>query len=122
IDDLVNWIPARMTGWVMMFVIQPEKCSRKYAINVFLRDQKNHQSPNSGWGEAAVAALLGVELGGLNYYRGERSESPTIGEALQPLSAAHIVTSVKVMQRTILSMMILIIVGGLFYGTASTWL
>ena len=122
IDDLVNWVPARLTGWVMIFVVQPEKCLRKYAINVFLRDQKNHQSPNSGWGEAAVAALLGVQLGGINYYQGERSVSPTIGDALQPLRVDHIDMSISVMQRTVTSVMVLIIVGGLFYGTASAWL
>src|SRR5699024_3410725 len=108
IDDLVNWVPARLTGWVMIFVVQPEKCLRKYAINVFLRDQKNHQSPNSGWGEAAVAALLGVQLGGINYYQGERSVSPTIGDALQPLRVDHIDMSISVMQRTVTTVMVLI--------------
>src|SRR5699024_5939863 len=119
IDDLVNWVPARLTGWVMIFVVQPEKCLRKYAINVFLRDQKNHQSPNSGWGEAAVAALLGVQLGGINYYQGERSVSPTIGDALQPLRVDHIDMSISVMQRTVTSVIVLIIVGCLFYVSSS---
>ena len=60
------------------------------AWRTLLRDGRNHKSPNAGLTEAATAGALGVQLGGMNYYDGQPLDKPTIGEAVVPLSPAHI--------------------------------
>ena len=57
---------------------------QKNAINSFkivLRDGGKNPSPNSGISEAAIAGALDIQLGGINYYEGIKSEKPLIGEA-----------------------------------------
>jgi cobalamin biosynthesis protein CobD/CbiB len=56
-----------------------------------LRDGKKHPSPNSGLAEAAVAGALDVQLGGLNYYFGEPSMRPTLGDPVKELGKKCIV-------------------------------
>src|SRR5699024_4768470 len=63
LDDVLNWLPARLTAVVMMLVKRPMEITRKKAWAILFRDARKHKSPNSGWGEAAVAALLGIQLG-----------------------------------------------------------
>jgi len=86
-DDLVNWLPARLTG-LLMVVTAPLVClSGKDAFRIMARDGRNHSSPNSGIPEAAAAGALGVMLGGTNRYFGKPVEKPTIGDPLRSLSA-----------------------------------
>ncbi|SDO24371.1 adenosylcobinamide-phosphate synthase CbiB [Alkalicoccus daliensis] len=85
-DDLVNWLPARFTSvtiWLASLFIPGSK--RKEGIKVTLRDAKKHPSPNSGWSEALIAGLLGVKLGGVNYYQGEVSNRAEMGIGRRPL-------------------------------------
>lgn len=63
LDDLLNWLPSRLTAIAMFLSMKPRKVSRKQAVSIVLRDAKKHPSPNSGWGEAAAAAIIGVQLG-----------------------------------------------------------
>src|SRR5699024_9874493 len=79
LDDILNWIPARLTGYITMISMKPEGTTLKKALQIFRRDANQHNSPNSGWGEGSVAALLGIQLGGVNYYHVKESLSPTIG-------------------------------------------
>lgn len=75
LDDVAGYIPARITalmillaGWAVVripFVMKYGKC---------------HASPNSGYPEAALAAVLNCRLGGPSYYHGEYEEKPYIGE------------------------------------------
>src|SRR5699024_4740790 len=99
LDDVVNWLPARLTGLVMM--LSPKKVSSKKAWSIVLRDAKKHPSPNSGWGEAAVAALLGIRLGGINYYQGQKSYRMEMGDPINSLHLNHIAESIKIMKRTV---------------------
>jgi adenosylcobinamide-phosphate synthase len=85
-DDLANWIPARLTGILMVLAAPMVRLSPVRAWWIMVRDGKNHASPNSGIPEAAAAGALGVQLGGLSYYFGKPVAKPTIGDALQPLS------------------------------------
>lgn len=98
LDDLVNWIPARMTSlaiWLSSFFIRGSK--RKLALQVTWRDAAKHPSPNAGWSEAMVAGLIGVQLGGINYYHGEVSERAKMGEPLKELEADDINKSIVYM-------------------------
>jgi adenosylcobinamide-phosphate synthase len=85
-DDLANFIPARLTGLLMVLAAPICALSGGGAWRIMCRDSRNHSSPNSGFPEAAAAGALGVRLGGANRYFGKLVEKPTIGEPLQPLS------------------------------------
>lgn len=85
-DDLANYVPARLTGFLMTLAAPLTGLSGRDAVRIMLRDGGNHSSPNSGIPEAAAAGALGVMLGGTNHYFGKPVAKPTIGDALNPLS------------------------------------
>jgi adenosylcobinamide-phosphate synthase len=87
-DDLANFIPARLTGLLMVLAAPICALSGGSAWRIMRRDCRNHSSPNSGFPEAAAAGALGVRLGGINRYFGRLIEKPTIGDAARPLSLA----------------------------------
>jgi len=84
-DDLLNYIPARLTGLLMVFTAALAGLQAKNSWRIMRRDGRNHSSPNSGVSEAAAAGALGVQLGGTNYYFGQPVEKPTIGDPVKPL-------------------------------------
>lgn len=81
IDDLVNLIPARLTG--MFFVLASS--ARRRALAVMARDARSHRSPNAGWPEAALAGALGVRLSGPRIYADRVADEPWLnGTAPDP--------------------------------------
>jgi adenosylcobinamide-phosphate synthase len=96
-DDLLNFIPARLTGLLMVAVAPLIGLSARAAWRVMRRDGRNHSSPNSGIPEAAAAGALGVRLGGTNIYSGVSVTKPTIGEPMQPLSLTAYQGAVRLM-------------------------
>jgi adenosylcobinamide-phosphate synthase len=100
LDDLANYIPARLTAPLVMLAAAVLGLRPMRALRTLLRDGRAHPSPNSGLTEAAVAGALGVQLGGLNYYRGVPSEHPRMGEALQRLESRDIVRANALMLAT----------------------
>lgn len=99
-DDILNFLPARITGFLMVFSGILLKLDVKHAFNIMIRDRKNHKSPNCAWPEGAVAGLLKVKLGGPNYYFGELVDKPTIGDALKSLEKDDIILAIKIMFTT----------------------
>jgi adenosylcobinamide-phosphate synthase len=90
-DDLVNWIPARLTALLFMaatFLVKG--ASIKAAWNTTLSDASKHDSPNAGWPEAAMAGALGFALGGPRAYDGEMHDLPTLGTGRADLASADI--------------------------------
>jgi adenosylcobinamide-phosphate synthase len=85
-DDLANYLPARLTGLLMVLAAPICALSGSGAWRVLRRDCRNHASPNSGYPEAAAAGALGVRLGGANSYFGKLVEKPTIGDSTLPLT------------------------------------
>lgn len=85
-DDVANWIPARFTALLiwMIAAVWPG-LHFAAAVRTTWRDASNQPSPNSGYPEAAAAGALGVRLGGVNHYRGVRSEKAFLGEATRAL-------------------------------------
>lgn len=81
LDDLLNFIPARLTGCLMIVTawIWPGMDGRKSA-QIFLRDRKKHASPNSAHGEAACAGALHLQLAGDTWYFGVLHKKEYIGE------------------------------------------
>ena len=90
LDDLLNWLPARLTGLVMVMSSLLLNMRPEEAWWVFIRDRLNHSSPNSGHAEAAAAGALGIRLGGTSYYFGKPVTKPVIGDDCYPPFAGHI--------------------------------
>ncbi len=90
LDDAANFIPARLSGLLIVCAVLLRGAPRQaaQAWTVLLRDGRNHSSPNSGVPEAAMAGALGVLLGGPNSYGGVLVEKPYIGDALRGDHAA----------------------------------
>ncbi len=88
-DDVANWIPARLTAvliWMMAALLPRLRFFD--SVRVTWRDASLQPSPNSGYPEAAVAGALGVRLGGVNYYRGVRSEKAYLGDDTRKLDSS----------------------------------
>lgn len=85
LDDVLNYIPARMSALSMMLSCRFVGLSSKGARDIFLRDRYNHVSPNSAQTEAVMAGALGVQLAGDAYYFGKLCKKKTIGDALRPI-------------------------------------
>ena len=83
-DDLLNYVPARISALLLVIAAPLAGCSASGAARITLRDRLKHQSPNSGYPEAAAAGALGVRLGGAASYSGVPSWKEYIGDALQP--------------------------------------
>lgn len=100
LDDLANYIPARLTGILLLVAAFLSRMRPRRALAAILRDAPGHPSPNSGIPEAAVAGALGVRLGGLNYYHGRESFRAYMGENLTPLEPKHIKQATNLMYLT----------------------
>jgi adenosylcobinamide-phosphate synthase len=74
IDDLVNLIPARLTGLVFALVSGRARAS----LHCMWRDARHHRSPNAGWPEAAMAGALAVRLSGPRAYGSEVTQEPWV--------------------------------------------
>ncbi|CAG9620233.1 adenosylcobinamide-phosphate synthase CbiB [Sutcliffiella rhizosphaerae] len=98
LDDLANFLPARLTALTMWFMsIFIKNSKRKTAWMITWRDARKHPSPNSGWPEAMTAGLMGIQLGGINYYRGVKSDRARMGDPMRELAIADITTSIRYM-------------------------
>lgn len=97
IDDMANFLPARLTAPLMAIGALLTGNRSMQAWRICLRDRRHHASPNSGIPEAAMAGALGVQLGGPLFRKGVLTEVPTIGDALEPLEASHILKANNVM-------------------------
>ncbi len=96
LDDLVNFIPARLSA---LFLPIAGWFTGKDLLNAWQttrRDGTKHPSPNSGFPEAAIAGALGIQLGGVNFYNSVASSKPFIGDDINPLEIRHIKESLKI--------------------------
>ena len=111
LDDLANWIPARISGVCLVVAAGIRLRKGMSAWRIFFRDGYKHASPNSGWPEAAMAGALQVQLGGMNLYDGVPVERPMLGEAIATLSPLLIPIAVQLM--ALASSLVLIILLGI---------
>lgn len=97
-DDLANYIPARL-GWLLLSAAAwLLKDDYRQAWRIGWRDRYQHASPNCAWSEATVAGALGVRLGGPNNYFGERVEKPWIGDERREITLSDIPRSINLMK------------------------
>lgn len=119
-DDVLNFIPARITGFLILVFTRNEGGLpfRKRLVG-WSKDARNHPSPNSGFLEAATAWQLGVKLGGKSTYRGIVTQRPEIGPGLQLLQAGQIKSVIRQMHAASFAFWILMtIIGVIFYAIA----
>ncbi len=90
LDDVLNWIPARISGILMVFSSFLLGFDGKGAWRIYWRDKRNHKSPNSAQTEAACAGALGLQLAGDAVYFGRVVKKPTIGDRKRPAEAEDI--------------------------------
>ena len=107
IDDIANYIPARLTALLMILpkVVIKGKWS---LVSFVLKNGRKHASPNSGYPEAALAAILDCRFGGPHYYFGEVFDKPYIGENDRPLTTDDMKKAVQV-NRTAEVLMVLLV-------------
>ena len=81
LDDVANFVPARLTAALIVLSAWTLRLDWQNAWRMLRRDGGKHSSPNAGRPEAAMAGALGVQLGGTNFYDGERHVGQCLGEA-----------------------------------------
>ncbi|MFQ7235923.1 MAG: adenosylcobinamide-phosphate synthase CbiB [Enterococcus hulanensis] len=92
-DDLWNFIPARLTWLYLLGAAKLLQLNTTNAWRVGKKDCRNHKSPNSGYPEAVVAGALGIQLGGTHIYHGIEIYKPTIGIPLRSAEPKDILTA-----------------------------
>lgn len=100
IDDVANWIPARLTA---LFIVLTSSLLGKGrgTLKTVLRDARKHLSPNAGYPESAIAGWLGIELGGTHSYFGKLVVKPTIGQKLRSIQEADVTNTIAMMYATL---------------------
>jgi len=112
-DDLVNFIPARITGILITIAALLLKLDWKNAYSTMRRDANKHASPNSGYPESAVAGALQVRLGGEKYYEGIPRVTAYLGTQRKLLSEGSINDVVKILH---LTSAIMVLIGVIILG------
>jgi len=100
LDDVFNYIPARITAVLMCVSAFLTGLDGQNAWRIVKRDHANHKSPNCAWSESAAAGALHIQLGGTHDYFGKPIEKPTIGDADRTPSAADIHNANKLLYAT----------------------
>lgn len=86
LDDLLNLVPARLTGLLMVLAAVSLRLNVRSALRIMRRDGRKPKSPNAGLPEAAVAGALGIRLGGPAVYAGRSVVKPTLGDDGRPVT------------------------------------
>jgi adenosylcobinamide-phosphate synthase len=101
-DDLVNWIPARLTAVLVTAAcfFTPHASPGK-AWATARSDAKKHASPNAGWPEAAFAGAQGFTLGGPRSYGGDKLDLPALGSGKKALVGSDILRALQLYRSTL---------------------
>lgn len=105
IDDIANYIPARLTAFMMILV-----SGRFNLFGYVMRYGRMHASPNSGYPEAALAGILDCRFGGPHDYFGESVYKPYIGETARDFSYTDMVVATDINRRVEVMAVILVAV------------
>ncbi|KAF0092485.1 MAG: adenosylcobinamide-phosphate synthase [Fusobacteria bacterium] len=100
LDDILNFIPARIAAFLMLIGSFIIRLDFKNAINIYIRDRKNHKSPNSAQTESVCAGALNIQLAGDSYYFGKLVKKLTIGDRNKEIETEDIKLANKLMYAT----------------------
>lgn len=115
IDDIANWIPARLTAMLMIFANGTPNLTgfvRKYG--------RQHASPNSGFPESALAGILDCRFGGTHNYFGVPVYKPYIGKTARDFSFHDVKTAIRINRRSQLLMVIISLIVSLLMCLSTT--
>ncbi|MBO4470158.1 MAG: cobalamin biosynthesis protein CobD [Clostridia bacterium] len=113
LDDVMNYIPARLTALLMILAAFLTGMDGRNAFRIVRRDHANHKSPNCAWSEAAAAGAMHIQLGGTHEYFGKPVEKPTIGDADRPAEREDISRANRLLYVTSGLMMLIIAAVGI---------
>ena len=105
IDDIANYIPARLTAFLMIIVSGKPKL-----FDFIWRNGRRHASPNSGYPEAALAGILDCRFGGPHTYFGQIFDKPYIGDNDRPLTTNDMRTAVRVNRGAEVLMVVMVVI------------
>ena len=111
LDDLVNLIPARLTG--LMYALLAQAPVR--ALTAMVKDAPGHRSPNAGWPESAVASALGIRLSGPRFYGGVASSDPWLNEAGRDPGPQDITAALRLYSRLLWMISLLLLSGAVCF-------
>ena len=100
LDDLLNLIPARLTGLLLVCAAFFLGLNGREAFRILWRDSRKPKSPNAGFPESAAAGALGIQLGGPATYFGDYVEKPVLGDGDAPAEFQHYHLMVRLMYVT----------------------
>lgn len=115
LDDVANFIPARITGILMIVSAFVLGYDGKNGWKIFKRDRKKHASPNSAQSESACAGALNIQLAGDAMYFGKLYKKPFIGDKNREIEPEDIKRAIKLLYATGI-IMLTIIVAAVFIG------
>ncbi|MFP4239028.1 MAG: adenosylcobinamide-phosphate synthase CbiB [Rhodosalinus sp.] len=98
LDDLVNLVPARLTGLAFALVSTRPRA----ALARMMRDARKHRSPNAGWPEAAMAGALQVRLSGPRAYGDVVTEEPWVNDGAPDPGPDQIVRGLALYRRAMI--------------------
>lgn len=113
LDDVANYIPARVSGILMAGASMFAGLDVKNAYKIYFRDKRNHASPNSAQTEAAMAGALRVQLAGNAYYFGKLYEKPYIGDPIRPVEPDDIKRACSLLYATAAAAFVLCLAVGM---------
>lgn len=114
LDDVFNYIPARITALFMILAAFLCGLDGKNAWRIYLRDRRKHASPNAAQTEAVCAGALRVQLAGDAVYFGKVYKKDYIGDALRPVETEDIKRTGRLMYVT--AILLLIVFGAVKYA------
>ena len=106
IDDLVNYIPARLTSF--MYAVISRNTLR--VLRITFRDASQHRSPNAGWPETSVAASIGVKLSGPRTYDGVKTNDPWLNRDGRSPKGDDLFSGLKLFDRFLWSVTFLLLI------------
>lgn len=110
LDDVFNFIPARISAILMIIATFALRLNVKNAIKIYIRDRYNHLSPNSAHTEAVCAGALSLQLGGASTYKGKVVEKKTIGDNIKNASINDILLANKLMYVSTIILIIILLI------------
>jgi adenosylcobinamide-phosphate synthase len=107
-DDVLNFVPARISGLLLVIAARLCRKDSRNAWQIMLRDHSKTESPNAGWPMSAMAGALRTRLEKVGCY--------SLGEVNTPLSPQLIASGVKLVDiSAILWVSLYLIVGVTFF-------
>lgn len=104
IDDVANWIPARLTALLMVL-----SAGRPGLLRFVHKYGRQHASPNSGYPESALAGILDCRFGGTHTYFGQEFYKPYIGENPRQLTTEDARRAIRINVISEVIMVVLVI-------------